>query len=181
MTLRLITAPTAEPVSLETAKSFLRVDVAADDALITSLLLAAREQGEELSRRAFLTQTWEMTFDDWPSDSLLPMPRPRLQSVTSVKYLDEDAVEATWTDYTVDARSEPGRIIFHSLPSAALLESGAITVRFAAGYGATSADVPERIKAAILSLVAYWYETRDLGDVPAGVKNAFIGERVVWF
>ena len=79
MTLRLITAPTAEPVSLETAKSFLRVDVAADDALITSLLLAARERGEELSRRAFITQTWEMTFDDWPSDSLLPMPRPRLQ------------------------------------------------------------------------------------------------------
>jgi uncharacterized phiE125 gp8 family phage protein len=98
-----------------------------------------------------------------------------------VKYLNDAAVEATWTDYTVDTKSEPGKIILHSLPSAALLESGAITVRFVAGYGNADTDVPDRIKQAILQLVAYWYESRAIGDVPKGIRDQFIGERVVWF
>lgn len=181
MSLRLITAPATEPVSAATAKTYLRVDHSSDDALIATLLRAAREQGEMLSRRAFINQTLEQTLDDWPSDYLLTILRPRLQSVTSVKYLDEDAVEATWTDYTVDTKSEPGKIIFHSLPSVALLESGAITVRFVAGYGTTDSDVPDRIKQAILQLVAYWYEGRMIGDVPKGIRDLFISERVVWF
>jgi uncharacterized phiE125 gp8 family phage protein len=181
MTLRLITVPAVEPVSAATAKTYLRVDHANDDALIVTLLKAAREQGELLSRRAFITQTLEQTLDDWPSEPLLTILRPRLQSVTSVKYLNEAAAEATWTDYSVDAKSEPGKIIFHSIPSTTLLESGAITVRFVAGYGAADTDVPDRIKQAILQLTAYWYEGRTIGDVPKGIRDQFIGERVVWF
>ncbi len=181
MTLRLITAPTAEPVSVATAKAFLRVDGTDDDAMITSLIAAAREKGESLARRAFITQTLEQIFDDWPDDRLLTVWRPRLQSVSWVKYLDSNGVEHTWTDYTVDTRSEPGRIIFHSLPGDALLESGAITVRFVAGYGDEATDMPERIKQAILQLVAHWYEFRESSDVPTPIKALFIDERVVWF
>lgn len=181
MSLRLITAPAVEPVSAVTAKTYLRIDHTDDDVLIAMLLKAAREQGEMLARRAFITQTLEQTLDDWPSDLLLTILRPRLQSVTSVKYLNDAGVEATWTDYAVDIKSEPGKIIFHSLPSTSLLESGAITVRFVAGYGATDADVPNCIKQAILQLVAYWYEDRMIGDVPKGIRDQFINERVVWF
>ena len=182
MTLRLITAPTTQPVSTATAKTFLRVDGTDDDTLIASLIKAVTEKGEELSRRAFITQTLEMTLDDWPADYRLVLLRPRLQSVTSVKYLDADGVEATWTDYVVDTKSEPGAILFNSVPGTELLASGAITVRFVAGYGAADTDVPERIKQAILFLAAYWYENRDMvGDVPLGIRNMFVNERVVWF
>lgn len=180
MTLRLITPPTAEPVSVETAKNFLRVDGTEDDALIQQLIKAARETGEELSRRSFMTQSWEMSLDKWPSTRLLRLYRPPLQSVTSVKYLDVESVEHSWTDYMADIRDEPGMIVFRSVPSTNLLESGAITVRFVAGYS-SEATVPERIKQTILALVAHWYENRDSHDVPVGIKNAFIGERVVWF
>src|SRR5512144_89546 len=106
MTLRLITPPTVEPVSVETAKLFLRVDGNDEDALIASLVKGARETGEELARRAFLTQTLEMVMDDWPPRFVLALMRPPLQSIISVKHYDENNVEATWTDYTVDARSE---------------------------------------------------------------------------
>ena len=183
MTLRLITAPTVEPVSLETAKSFLRVDTGADDALITSLIAAAREKGEALARRAFITQTLEMIFDVWPSDGVLRLWRPPLQSVTSIKYTDSDGAQHTLSsaDYTVDANNQPGQVWIESAPSEELADSGGIVARFVAGYGDAATDVPERIKTAILSLVAYWYETRDLGDVPAGVKKMFISERAVWF
>lgn len=182
MTLRLITPPANPTVSTATAKTFLRVDHSADDALIASLVKAASETGEGIARRAFVTQTLEMTVDDWPSDSILAVFRPRLQSVTSVKYLDESAAEFVWTDYTVDAKSEPGKIIFHSLPSAALLESGAITVRFTAGYGNSESDVPETIKQAVLQLTATWYEMRGQGlETPAAIRAMFLAARAAWF
>ena len=188
MSLRLITAPTVEPVSVETAKGFLRVDHALEDALIASLVKAARDKGEELSRRAFITQTWEMIIDAWPGNNRLRIWRPPLQSVTSVKYYDSNNAEHTWTDYVVDTRNEPGVIIFNSLPSDALLESGAIVVRFVAGYGSAESNVPERIKTAILLLVAHWYEHREainvgniVSEIPMGSKHLFMAERVVWF
>lgn len=168
------------PVSLETVKSFLRVDGTAEDDLITSLILAATEKGEELSRRAFLTQTRTQVFDEWPDDLILKLWRPPLQSVMSVAYVDSDNVAHTWTDFVVDTRSAQGRIIFNTLPGDALQVSGAITVTYVCGYGA-EADIPERIKTAILQLVAYWHESRELGNVPASIKAAFVGERVVWF
>jgi len=132
------------------------------------------------SRRAFVTQTLEMIVDDFPPNYALKVARPRLQSVTSVTYYDEDNNSAVWTDYVVNARSEPGTIIFDSLPSVALMESGGVVVRFVAGYGAAAA-VPERIKNLILSLVAYWYENRESRDVPADIRKGFVAERAVWF
>ena len=165
---------------MTTAKAFLRVDGTDDDTLITSLIKAAREKGEELSRRAFITQTWEQIVDAWPGDSCLKIFRPPLQSITSVVYLDEDNVEHAWTDFFTDDRSEPGVVIFNSLPGDVLLKTGAITVTFDAGYGDAGSDVPERINQAILSLVAYWYENRESHDVPSEIRKAFMAERVVW-
>lgn len=181
MNLNLITAPAVEPVSLETAKLHLRVDGTAEDTEITRLIKSARESCEEISRRAFITQTWEMILDAWPRDLRLKLLRPTLQSVTSVKYLDDDQVEHTWTDYVVDARSDPGVITFNTLPSDALADSGAIAIRFVAGYGAAAANVPQRVVDAILGLIAYRYENREAPGVPAYIREAMMSERTVWF
>lgn len=181
MNLRLITAPSAEPVSLETAKLHLRVDYSTDDTLIASYIKTARELGEGLARRSFVTETWELVQDDFPADGILKLPRPPLQSVSSVKYLDENAVEYTWTDYVVDARSEPGVISFNSTPSVTLYDSGAVAVRFVAGYGNAS-DVPSSIVQAILLTVGFWYENREaIGTLPSNAVYLFINERSSWF
>jgi len=179
-TLRLITAPALEPVSLETAKAFLRVDGTADDALIAVLIAGACEVCEEIARRAFITQTWEMILNDFPRDLRLIVYRPRLQSVTSVKYIDANDVEYAFTDYVVDARSDPGVIVFNSLPNASLKESGAVVVRYVAGYGNAASDVPQRIKDAILGLVTYRYENREAAGIPAYVIEAMMNERTIW-
>lgn len=179
MTLRVITAPTTEPVSVETAKAYLRIDGTQDDALLAILVPAAREKGEQIARRAFTTQTLELTVDAWPANYVLKLLRPPVLSVTSVKYLDWTGAQSTWQLYVVDTQS--GRIVFNSFPGARLLRSGAITVRYIAGYGATAADVPQTIKQAILMLTAYWFENREAGGaVPDGIRDMFIGERVVW-
>lgn len=176
-TLRLITPPIVEPVSMATIKSYLRIDHDDDDAMLSLLISAARETGEELSHRAFITQTLEMTVDAFPDDDVLRIMRPRLSSVTSVKYKDDAGVEATWTDYVVDTNSEPGRILFNSLPSASLQETGAVTVRYVAGYGSSEASVPDSIKKAILALVSFWYENREITYVPVEIRKAFVAAR----
>jgi uncharacterized phiE125 gp8 family phage protein len=178
--LRVITAPAVEPVSLATAKLHLRVDGTDEDTLITSYIQSAREKGEAVSRRAFITQTLEVILDEWPDD-LLALPRAPLQSVTSVKYLDEAGVEHTWTDYQVDARSTPGQLYFKSLPGGSLYPSGAIAIRFVAGYGSADTSVPQPIKNAILTAVAYWFEHREMIDLPAAARSQFWSLRAKWF
>lgn len=186
--LRLITAPTAEPVSMDVLKDHLRVDHNDEDELLMAYLKGAREWAEGYARRAFLTQTLEMVIDDWPPSFTLGLMRPPLQSVTSVTYYDEDNVSAVWTDYEVDARSEPGRIHFNSTPGTALLESGGIAVRYVAGYGSDPALVPSTITQAVLLTVAHWYENREainvgniINEAPMGAKMLLKSERSDWF
>jgi uncharacterized phiE125 gp8 family phage protein len=44
---RLVTAPTSEPVALEDAKLWLRIDGDDEDSLILSLISSARQKAEE--------------------------------------------------------------------------------------------------------------------------------------
>lgn len=170
-----------EPVSVETAKSFLRVDGNADDTLIGLLISAARERGEEISRLAFMTQTCEMVLDAWPRNNQVRLLQPPLQSVTSVSYISYDGAEAVWTDYVVDTRGDVGTLVFRSVPTIELREKSAIRIEYTAGYGTTTDAVPRRIQMALLMLIAYWYENREASNVPDAIKQAFMAERLVWF
>lgn len=172
--MKIFTAPTHEPVTLIEAKDHLRVDHADDDALISALIVAARQWCEEYTGRQFMTSTWDWTLDEFAS--LFSVPRPPLQSVTSVKYLDSDGVEQTLvsTAYRVDAISEPGRIALdydQSWPSTYSVLN-AVTVRFVAGY----TTVPEPIRQAVLIMVGELYENREdtialtINSVPFGVR-----------
>lgn len=62
-------APATEPVSLIEAKEHLRVDWDSDDALISALISAAREFAESICRRVFITQSWKLVLDGFPSPS----------------------------------------------------------------------------------------------------------------
>lgn len=185
MSVRVITPPSVEPVSVATAKAHLRVDSSAEDTLIGAYITAAREKGEQLARRAFINQTLEAVYDNWPDSmykgGLLWLPRPPFASLTSVKYMDANGVEHSWTDYQVDARQEPARLFFNSVPSEPLFPSGAIAVRYTAGYGATAAAVPAALQQAILATVAAWYEMRDIGTLPASARAQFMSYRAAWF
>lgn len=66
----LVTAPTAEPIALSDAKKHLRVDFSDDDALILGLISAARQEAEQITRRALVTQSWRITLDQFPRPSM---------------------------------------------------------------------------------------------------------------
>lgn len=173
--LKLVTPPAEEPVSVAEAKAFMRISDLSEDALIGSIITAIRLKAEAYTKRAFVTQSWKLTFDAAPVDFILPVwpsfisvPRPPLQAVDSIKYFEEDDTEQTFALASVneDLNSEPGRVYLkqgESWPSG-LRALDSFHVNFTAGYGDAS-DVPEDIKEAILSSVASFFEHREeLGD-----------------
>ena len=179
--LTVYTEPAAEPVSLTEAKAHCRVDISDDDTLITSLITVAREVVEAIARRALVTQTLELTADEFPEGDTITVPRPPLQSVTSIKYTDEDETESTFSSdyYIVDTDSEPGRIVLksdYSWPSDTLQAANGVRTRFVAGFGG-AADVPQKYKQAVLLLVGHYYENREMAistgavpkEIPMGV------------
>ena len=163
---KIVTQPIYEPVTLAEARSHLRVTHTTEDAHINALIQAAREYCEAISRWSLATQTIEAYLDRFPCCNFIELPRPPLQSVTSVKYTDSAGVETTMTattDYLVDTDSTVGRIVLpynKSWPSATLYPVNPIKIRYVAGYSTTNI-IPECIKNAMLLLVGQWFTNRE--------------------
>lgn len=160
------TAPAEEPLTLDEAKSHLRVDFDSDDTYITQLIIGTRRYVENITNRSLITQTWEYYPEQWPSGNQISIPLPPLQSVTSVKYTDTDDAELTFdaAGYTVDIKSEPGRIVLndgYSWPTVTLNATNPIQIIFACGYGDTSTVIPADIKAAMKLIISNYYENRE--------------------
>lgn len=171
MPLQLNTPPAAEPVTLEQAKAWLKVDGGDDDALIASLISAARARAEWHTGRAFVTQDWTLWLDAW-REPCAEIPLPPLQGVTSLTLYarDDSATVLGAGDYTVDTASQPGRVLLKSCTALADLRPiNAAAIAFTAGYGAAEA-VPGQIVQAILLIVAALYAHR--GDDMAATPDA---------
>lgn len=176
--LKLIADAVEEPITLDEAKDHLRVDGTDEDALITAYVKVARRQAEMMSRRAFVTQTWELALAGWPQAGCLVLGNPPLQSVTWVKYTDSQGVELTLPsgDYLVDTYSEPGRVVLghgKGWPSVTLQPGPAVRVRYVAGYGPAVA-VPETYKQAIRLLVGHYYENREAVAMQVGMVQGAV-------
>lgn len=160
MTTRLETT-VEQAVDLATAKLHLRVDHADEDALITALIAAAADMAGQHTGRSIAKCTWLLRLDTFPVAGLRLLWPPVL-SVEAVEYLDADGAPQTLpaASYTVDAHSEPARLVTASGQAwpATALKPNAVTVRYTAGYGA---DCPEPIRQWVLLQVGYWYHNRE--------------------
>lgn len=192
MRLSLKTAPTSPALDwIDEVKGHLRLDSDDEIGRVSSLLVPAAEQwAESATGRQLITATWTAYFDCFPGDSSCPivLPKPPLQSVTSIKYYDTAGVQQTWaaSNYTLRApvgpKCGPGMIV----PKAGIYYPTAygvpyeVEVEFVAGYGASSAEVPGLLKAGMLLIVGEQFERREhsiagtiITEVPFGAK-AFI-------
>lgn len=184
--------PIVEPVPLDLAKRHLRVDFDDDDTLIAAYISAARVMAESRTRRAFFNQTIALKLDLFPifgSETIAPnvgsavswywrwweqyairLPRPRLQSVTSITYLDTSNTLQTLApaSYAVDAASEPARIVPAPgtfWPYNSQYIPGSITVTYVAGSygdGIVVNDAPQNLVSWILLMTAHLYQNRSL-------------------
>lgn len=174
MSLALTTAPNGEPVTLAEAKAYLRLDTDDEDALITSLITAARSRAEWFTNRAFLTQSWTLWLDVWPATGMVEIPLPPLVRVTGVTVYgcDDSATVLGPASYRVDCASVPGRLALKnalSPPVVTIRVIDGIAIAFTAGYGA-AADVPMALRQAILCILADLYSHRGDEDGLVGVR-----------
>jgi uncharacterized phiE125 gp8 family phage protein len=162
--LKLVTAATVEPITLEEAKLFLRVDTDADDTLITALIPAAREYAEHYTQAAFASVVYELALDAFPVDCI-DLPNGRIVTVTSIKYTDEAGAEQTLSSGAY-ALSDYGMVAFvypvSSWPVAKAVPN-AVRIRYSVSAGTVSAAA----RTAMLELIAHFYESREnAGVVP---------------
>lgn len=166
--LAVTTAPTTEPLELGDVKTHLRFPYDYEDALIRSLITAARLYCETVTGMALVTQTLRLTVDafpTWKQNSEFWLPRPPLASVTSIKYDDANEVEQTVSTsvYTVNTATTPGIIGLKSgqeWPADCSTKIGSVRIVYVAGYGAASA-VPATVKQAMLLLIGHWFTSRE--------------------
>ncbi|MGH9505048.1 MAG: head-tail connector protein [Terriglobales bacterium] len=134
------TQPTSEPVSLDEAKNFLRVDITDDDDFISLMITAARESCEAFCNRSFATKGYLQTLDAFPyfADSqtnqgayppsyysspnystlwnysqMIKLFAPPAIAVQSIEYIKPDGTTGTLaqnTDFVLDNVNEPARI-----------------------------------------------------------------------
>lgn len=157
MKLKVYTAPTIEPVTLDEAKLALSIDGTARDTQVTAAIVAARELVEEYTNRALITQTLEAAFDEVPG-RMVEVPRPNLLTVVSVTAYDEynDDTVVSADDYHVDTYAEPGVVALANgseWTTATPRPVNALVIRYTAGYGATAATVPRALREAIIEHV----------------------------
>ena len=182
--IKVTTAPTAEPLSLQEVKEYLRLEDASDERIVQPMITAVRQFAEEHMNRALMQQTFTLMLDavidqDQPLyegmrtapdlnyyKNYIVLPKSPVQSVTSVKTFN-DSDEATTmaaTKYYVDTQREPARIVLRTgetFPTA-LRVANAIEVIYVAGYTSAFA-IPEPIRLGMLQHIAYMYEHR--GDM----------------
>lgn len=174
MTLEVVTPPASEPVSLESAKLFLRL--AADetpsshpeDSLITAWIKSARGQVERYTGRRLVTQTLRLTLDSFPDDILLPV--SPVQEIVSVTYVDGDGTTQTLAadQYFLDDASSPPWLVRAAGSEWPTVEevANAVRVTFVAGYDADVSppeEIPQEYVAAMLALIGRSYAYREGG------------------
>ncbi|HUU24381.1 MAG TPA: head-tail connector protein [Methyloceanibacter sp.] len=175
MALVMTATPAAEPISLAEAKAHLRVDADDEDALITSLILAARLLVERTLGLALITQGWSYFLDHWPERGCITLPLAPVQAVSAITVHADDGgttvIEAS--GYAIDVLSAPARLVLTSVtPSLTTRAFNAYEVAFTAGFGDAGSDVPQPIRQALLLLVAHWFERREPIELGAGPQEA---------
>ena len=181
MKLVCITQPGPEPITLTDVQGQTRIDdLSAEASTIEVMIQAVRERAEQITRRAFVTQQWELTLDCFPYGAI-NLPKPPLQTVDSIKYIDVNGAEQTLDPlaYRVLKGGEPGAVqpLYGLQWPQTLNDLETVKIRFTCGYGpiapATSLNVPKAILQWCLLQVANLYENRESQGVATGRSTVF--------
>ena len=157
----LMTPPAVEPISLEEAKAFLRVETSDEDAIIASLIASARIHVEAQAQLALVTQQWRIVLDCWPAHGRIAVRPGPLRGVTAARVFDFDSeTRAVDTQSLVpDKGSSMLAFMPWMLPMPTRIAAG-IEIDVTVGFGDSAADVPEPLRQAVRLYVAHWYENR---------------------
>ena len=159
-----VNAPPIEPVTLQAAKEFLRIDHEHEDALISDLIKAARERVEFMGRLSLITRRRAYSSARVCAGRLIINHSP-IKYIHKVSLIDgaDNAVEIPKGDIYINRRARPAVIEMRKrdLLSDYAADPVAVVVELDAGYGPAPEDVPMQLRQAVLLLLAQHYEHRD--------------------
>lgn len=197
---KLATAAPSEQITLDEAKSHLRLDsyggsppsTHPDDTLLEQVYIpTARAICEALSGRSFVPQVYELGLAQFPVQTTytrngINLGIGPIRGVESVTYRDSSGTDVVLdpASYIVDPYTEPGFIyaIYGSSWPSAYVMPNTVRVRFTAGYdyaGGSPYDfpLPTQFKWAMLLALGHIYENREettvaaLHELPLGLQT----------
>lgn len=161
--IKVSTPPAIEPVTIAELKTYMSLDSTAYDTMLTGFISACRDAIEKHSGRTFISTSYEMFFDGFPS--VIELLHPPVQSVTSIYYVNTAGADTLLASnqYRVDLASlfpriEPAYgVLWPSIRNI----SNSVKVTYLAGYGTTAVSVPQNIKSCIMAVAADLFEHRE--------------------
>lgn len=185
MSLTLSSAPAA--AALDWAADIrpgLRLDSDDEKAWVEQLLVpAVSSWAETITGRALITQTWALKMPCFPGSGRITIPKPPLQSITSITYVDADGVTQTWDAslWTNDAPSGDRAAHAHVWPAygesypTSRGEPDDVTITFVCGYGDAYTDVPSALRLAMLLVLADRFEHREAAVAGVSIQAVPMG------
>ena len=146
MGVHIVTPPATEPVSLATAKLFLRVAHNAEDGLIVRLVTAARVLVEQSTGRALVTRRIRETRDEGVTGHFRCAFAP-VSAIHVVKHRGAILAGSAWR-----LSGDDDRIV--------IATGAADEIEYDAGYGEGEADAPEPLRHAVLLTVVALHAAR---------------------
>ena len=144
MPIKVITPPAAEPVTFDAVKLQVKLDVDDERDLREGIYIpAAREDCEDFHGRSYIERTLEYVLDRFPIRNRIMLPRPPVQEILSVTYMDADGAEHEFTEW-LPSLDEPPAVILKpgsSWPRDRLYPAGAVRVRYKSGYPVKESEI----------------------------------------
>ena len=177
-------SPATPVVTPAEVKLYGRISTSAQDAMLTELIEAATAAVEEMTNRSLISQTWKYVLRGFEGLGI-KLPKPWLQSVTSVQYLDTMGVLQTVDPgiYQVSTVQEPGEIRLkpgYLWPAVGIGYAEPVTITYVAGYGSNPDDIPQRIRQAVIALSVFWYDNGVESPMPEGIRRALDNYQVFY-
>lgn len=168
MGLQQTVAPTAYLWAESDIREHLRIDHSEEDGYLRNLRESATIEAENYLRRSLLAQTWRWTLDRFPPWEFT-LPRNPVTAVSSITYVDSDGATQTLSSslYRLVTNGTPTRLepVWGETWPTIRPITDAITITFAAGYGAAASAVPMSIRQAVLLIIEQHYDAyRGAGD-----------------
>lgn len=176
------TEPSVEPFGLAEAKTHLRVDDDAEDALIEALISVVRQACEDRIERTLITTTWLHEADYLWERTRLPM--GPVQGIISVQYLDGDGVLQTLASSEWQLASGFLLPAFDKTWPVRICQPGAARIAFVSGFGNDAAAVPKPYIAWMKLALTDLYENRGASSerpaVPQNFAESLLTNRLNW-
>lgn len=144
--------PVGLPITLESAKVFLKISNNIEDNLIKDLIKSTANTFEIYTGIALLNQEWHVSYRQF-STLNLSLPVKPVQEILSIKLYD---INGNFSAYNRNYYThEANELTFSIFPCSYLVK-----IDFKAGFGESEAAIPEDIKSVLINHVAYQYENR---------------------